>query len=131
MTTAEQPVTADQRADLDRAVFIARLRAMATWLEDNPAVPVSPWMAVNISMFTDSTAEARDAMAAAPGGWRKKVSATSDYTTYEHGDDDIRNEVIYELHVRKDATCERVQVGVKHVEEHDEPVYRWKCAPDA
>ena len=30
----------------------------------------------------------------------------------------------------KHRTVERVQTGVKHVEEHDEPVFEWKCVPE-
>lgn len=115
-----------------RGVLIARLRLMAAWLEDNPGLPLSPYIPVTITQFASTEEEARAIRRAAPDGWRKNMSPQSDWVTYEHGEQDSRWEVTYELHVSKEVTaCERVQVGTRHVEEHDEPVYEWKCAPDA
>jgi hypothetical protein len=119
-------------ADDGRAVLTARLRAMADWLDANPGVPLSPYSEVQINYFTNDIEEARAAREAARGGWRKQTSPTASYVTYEHGDTDGGEfagkwAVTYAIHVAKAATCERVQVGVRHVEEHDEPVYEWKC----
>lgn len=127
-TQAVQPaVTGD-----GRGVLIARLRLMAGWLEDNPDVPLTPYSAVHVSFFGGTEAGARELRKAAPGGWRKDTSAADNYITYQHGDSDPQWEVLYQYHVSKEAmACERVQVGSRHVEEHDEPVYEWKCAPDA
>lgn len=105
---------------------------MASWLEAHPEVPLNPYIPISIDQFANTEEEAREIRAAAPGGWRKDGNQTSDWVSYEHGDDDSRWEVTYRLNVNKEATaCERVQVGTRHVEEHDEPVYEWKCAPDA
>jgi hypothetical protein len=113
----------------DRATLIARLRGMADWLEANPGVPVSPYSEVTVAVFGADLEEARAARAAAPGGWRKQTSPTDNYISYEHGEDDgtVRSRVTYAIHVAKSATCERVQIGVKHIEAHDEPVFEWKC----
>jgi hypothetical protein len=114
-----------------RELLTARLRAMADWLDANPAVPLHPYSEVTISYFSDDIEEARAAREAARGGWRKQTSPTDNYITYEHGDNGDQQfnqwSVTYALHVSKAATCERVQVGTKHVEEHDEPVFEWKC----
>jgi hypothetical protein len=122
-----------------RDILIARLRAMAQWLEDSPGVPVSEFSPVHVSQWTDSVDDARAVMAAHPGGWSKDTSPTDNYITYRHGDadpaDPNRWNVLYQLHVRKEAgACERVQVGtrrVEAVEAHDEPVWEWRCAPAA
>ena len=118
-------------ADDGRGILIARLRAMAAWLEANPDLPLSPYTDVTISYF-GTRDDARAARESAPGGWRKHTSPTDNYITYQHGDHDPDSgkwDVTYEIHVAKSgsSTCERVQVGTRHVEAHDEPVYEWKC----
>jgi hypothetical protein len=113
-----------------RSTLIARLHALASWLEANPDVPVSPYSDIIVNYFT-TLDEARAVREAAPGGWRKQTSPADNYITYEHGETDGTGKwkVFYALHVAKSGsdTCERVQVGTKHVEEHDEPVFEWKC----
>jgi hypothetical protein len=122
----------DQLTDADgRELLIRRLHDMADWLEANPGVTVSPYAEVTISHFAADMDDARAIREAAPGGWRKQTSPTDNYISYEHGDHDPasnRWRVAYCVHVAKSsATCERVQVGTRHVEEHDEPVFEWKC----
>jgi hypothetical protein len=120
------------RAAADRATVITRLRAMADWLEASPAVPLSPYITIAITAFASSEDDARAIRAAAPGGWRKDTTPETQWITYCHGDDDARNQVVYQLNVNKEATaCERVQTGTVHVPAHDEPVYEWKCGPGA
>lgn len=115
-----------------RKILTARLRALADWLDANPEVPVSPYGQVQVYQFTDDMDIARAARASAPGGWDKDTSPVDNYITYQHKalpelDDSDKWTVQYALHVSKSATCERVQTGVRHIEEHDEPVYEWKC----
>jgi hypothetical protein len=116
--------------DDGREVFIQRIRAMADWMEAHPDLPLSPYSELQVSYFGDM-GEARAAREHAPGGWRKQTSPTDNFISYEHGDDDGTAEwqVTYVIHVAKSgsSTCERVQVGTKHIEEHDEPVFEWKC----
>jgi hypothetical protein len=112
-----------------RETLTLRLRLMADWLDANPQLPISPYSDVQIIEFCDME-QAREARRSAPGGWKKSTSPTDNFITYEHHaeeSDSIRWRVIYAIHVSKKATCERVQVGTKHVEEHDEPVFEWKC----
>lgn len=69
--------------------------------------------------------DARLAMAALPGKWRKTVNDNGLYYAKQFGET-CR---VY-LNIDRSATCERVQVGTKHVEAteaHDEPVYEWRC----
>jgi hypothetical protein len=118
--------------DADRAEMIAGLRAMADWLEAHPGVAVDRFVPVSMTLFAASEDEARAIRAAAPGGWEK--DAKGDYLSYARrfSGEGYRCVVEYEVHVNKQTTCERVQVGVKHVEAveaHSEPVYEWRCAP--
>lgn len=83
-----------------RAVLIARLRELATWLEDHPAIPVSPYAAVTVSRFTDDPAELSAAMQEAPGGWTELDGGPAYAAIIEHGH--IGNEwsVYYQLAIR-------------------------------
>ena len=115
-----------------REILTARLRAMADWIDANPRLPLSPYSKIMISCFGSDMKQARAARRDIPGGWAKDTSPSSNYITYVHGRDDddpdpSRWQVTYNLHVSKSATCERVQVGTRHIEEHDEPVFEWKC----
>jgi hypothetical protein len=118
----------------DRSVLTARLRAMADWLDASPGIPLSPYISVVINQFATMD-EAREARSSAPGGWVKDNNAASSWVTYHHDaspgpDADavaVKWQVRYSLNVSKADTCERVQIGSRHVEEHDEPVYEWKC----
>jgi hypothetical protein len=114
-----------------REVLTARLRALADWLDASPGVPLSPYCSVQVNTFADNMDDARTARASAPGGWEK--DSVGNYFAYTRAflpDDSGKWEVSYALNVNKAATCERVQTGVKHVEEHDEPVFEWKCVPE-
>jgi hypothetical protein len=120
--------------DADRAEMIAGLRAMADWLEAHPGVAVDRFSPVTMNLFAETEDEARAVRAAAPGGWEK--DAKGDYLTYarQFSGEGYRCVVEYQVHVNKRSTCERVQVGTRHVEAveaHDEPVYEWRCAPPA
>ncbi len=119
--------------DIRRSVLTARLRALADWLDANPGIPVSPYTEMTINSFS-SMDEAREIRASAPGGWSKANSTTSKWITYKYhplpGADPDKWQVSYNLNISKEDTCERVQTGVKHIEEHDEPIYEWKCAPE-
>jgi hypothetical protein len=114
-----------------REVLTARLRALADWLDASPGVPLSPYCSVQVNTFAENMDDARTARASAPGGWEK--DSVGNYFAYTRAflpDDSGKWEVSYALNVNKAATCERVQTGVKHVEEHDEPVFEWKCVPE-
>lgn len=114
---------AAERADR-RASDIAGLRQLANWLEDHPGLEV-PY-ALGGAVFVE-LAEARAFMAEAPGGWEKKDSG--DYWAYDRK---FAGRVTYTAYVGREQLCQRVQVGTKTVEavpEHDEPIYRWECAP--
>jgi hypothetical protein len=104
-----------------RDLFISGLRELAGFLDDNPQIPVP--VTQDFYVFTDVDA-ARDMMAGT-GTWDKDYNG--EYLSYirEFGGMD------YRITVARDQVCERVQVGVRHVDaqpERDEPVYEWKCS---
>jgi hypothetical protein len=114
----------------DRTDFIANLRAMAQFLEDNPALPV-PY-STYLTHYPQSLEEARE-MRNGSFGWEKQNAKDSSFVNFVKkfgGDQFGRGTVAYELAVSKSQTCERVQVDTRHVEAveaHDEPVYEWRC----
>lgn len=117
--------TTDHRAEMIRG-----LRAMADWLEAHPGIPVSRYNPVTMTLFPADEAEARAIRAAAPGGWGKDPAG--DFIAYERqfsGAGSGTSRVQYRVLLSKNQTCERVQVGTRHVAAHDEPVYEWRCAP--
>lgn len=107
-----------------RASDIAGLRQLANWLEDHPGIE-APY-AMGGAVFVE-LAEARDFMAEAPGGWDKRDSG--DYWAYGR---QFAGHVTYTAYVARENLCRKVQIGTKTVDavpEHDEPIYRWECAP--
>lgn len=115
---------AERRAAERRASNIAGLRQLANWLEDNPGIEMPYTMGG--AVFVELT-EVRAFMAEAPGGWDKKDSG--DYWAYDRK---FAGHVTYTAYVARENLCRKVQVGTKTVDavpEHDEPIYRWECAP--
>lgn len=115
-----------------RETLIARLHAMADWLQAHPDIPLSKYSEVIISAFPGSLDDARDAMDSAPGGWTKTTSPASGYISYARSladRDSYQWRVTYQMSVSKDKSpsCTRVQVGTKYVEAHEQPVYEWQC----
>lgn len=121
-----------------RQHVIADLRAFADLLEAT-SMAALPTPHVGFSLYskeepTDDneyatrnldTEDARIAMANMPGGWSKYASQGTMYYAKQIG----RTLRLY-FNIDRSATCERVQVGTKHVEAveaHDEPVYEWRC----
>jgi hypothetical protein len=126
--TAPQVATAEEAAE--RQAKIDGLRALAGWLEANPEVPI-PY-AIDATVFTDM-AEAR-AIRKHAHGWSK--GGSGDWLTYmlSFAGDGYSGVGYHILVAKADASCRRVQKGVKHVEAveaHDEPVYEWVCDPAA
>lgn len=112
---------------------ISALRKMADWLEAHPQVDITYGIQVD---FYCSMADAQAIRASAVGGWHKEISEYSNYTgyvrTFTHPDIPAYKAVSYGLQVAKRETCERVQIGTRHVEAqeaYDEPVYEWRCEP--
>jgi hypothetical protein len=115
-----------------RAAKIAGLRAMADWLEANPAATMG--FSSEVSLWVD-LAEAREIRKAAPGGWSKgdRDFAVA-YSQVFTPDLPEYHQIAYRLYVSKSETCEQVQVGTEHVEAveaHDKPVFEWRCGPAA
>jgi hypothetical protein len=107
-----------------RAAAIDSLRQLAGFLEANPSIelPYEMGGAVFVELY-----EARAAMQAAPGGWSK--DATDNYWAYERT---MPGNVKYTMYVNRADICRKVKIGTMHVEavpEHDEPIYKWDCAP--
>jgi hypothetical protein len=111
-----------------RAAKIAGLRAMADWLEANPAATMA--YSSEVSTWVD-LAEAREIRKMTPGGWDKSdrdfaVAYSRNFTPGLPA----YHQIAYRLYVSKSETCEQVQVGTEHVEAHDKPIYEWRCGPD-
>jgi hypothetical protein len=121
MTISEE-IKADCERDL-RAEMISSIRALASFLEIHPDVPVEYILAYSYP----SLAQARKATHLS-GAWDKSFNGSLvDY------DKSIGSCVKLSMSVMRSEVCTRVQTGVKHVEAvpaHDEPVYEWKCAPE-
>lgn len=113
-----------------RDEIIANLRAMADLFEQNPGMPV-PW-SVYMATYTDNMEVARSARRGV-FGWKKEASPTTAHTDYNlsiGGNEYGMGSVTYAISVTKADTCKRVQVGTKHIEAQDIPVYEWDCGSD-
>lgn len=114
-----------------RTAMVAGLRAMADDLEAGKLplpYDISPSVFWSLDEKTGQIADritkddARKAMYNAPGAWEKITNEA--YVTY------IKNystNVTYNICTSRLESCKQVQVGTKHVEAHDEPVYEWVC----
>lgn len=134
MTAPEPPADTTAR-DIKRRDMISGLRAMADALENHPELPIPYSIAADTFWRTGGDGriagqiqqdDARQAMAALPGGWAKTVGNTFISYVQPFGDD-----VSYSICVERSQVCQRIQVGTRPVPAHDEPIYEWKCEPDA
>lgn len=111
-----------------RTEIIANLHAMATLFEQHAELPV-PYL-VYISAWVDDMETART-IRKGIHGWKKSTSSSRADTEYNlsigGGNEYGAGSVTYSLSVPKTKTCTRIQVGTKHIEAHDEPVYEWVC----
>lgn len=128
--TAETEEEREEREG--RARLIANLRELADLLELAPELP-APY-SMHATVYLSSEAAARRARRRVRG-WRKHNTRESYYVTYEKviggGSEYGRGAVTLSLEVSKGETCQRVQVGTRHVEAvpaHEEPVYEWDCS---
>jgi hypothetical protein len=112
------------RVAAKRLAAIDGLRQLADFLENNPSVELPYEMGGAVFVELD---EARAAMQAAPGGWSKDV--TDNYWAYERT---MPGSVKYTMYVDRANLCRKVKIGTRRIEavpEHDEPIYKWDCAP--
>lgn len=111
----------------NRAEMIANLRAMADLLEQHENLPV-PY-SVFLGVYPETMEAARTARKGI-FGWRKEAAPSAAFTEYSLslGGNEFGS-VTYAMSVAKTDTCKRVQVGTKHVEAHDIPIYEWDCKP--
>jgi hypothetical protein len=107
---------------LNRQEAIDKYRKMADWLEAHPDVPVPHGNACSGTWL--SLEDARKAMHLS-GSWTKAYSENQ--VEYEH---EVAPGLWFWIWVSRSEVCQRVQVGTKHVEAHDEPVFEWKCGPE-
>lgn len=103
---------------------ILAMQQMLTWLEHHPNASL-PWQ-VGVCVFLEED-EARKARQGAYG-WVKSDAGNFFAYTKTWGD----NRVSYTIYVDKStsSSCKQVQVGVRRVEAHDEPIYKWECGPE-
>lgn len=129
-----------------RKAYTDGLRALADFLDNYPQFDL-PYMRVGVWAYTQyddsgwydkshitlTSEEVARRMRRGIPGWTKDpgdVSAGHVTYTKTFTPDDAPLAVTYSIYASKTGTCERVQVGVRHVEAteaHDEPVYEWKC----
>lgn len=124
---------AETEHEVKRRSIIAGLRELADALEQHPELPTPYGLEVDVFWRTDDNArhdgrltqaDARGAMAALPGGWSK--DGLGNYLEYKRA---FGDHVAYALNLNRADVCKRVQVGVRNVPAHDEPVYEWDCSP--
>ena len=123
--------TEAREAAAGRERMIASLHELADLLETHPDLP-APY-----DLYVSSYVSAEEARACCWGipHWEKRNSPTASYVSYTRtfgagGSRYGRGSIVYSLEVGKEATCERIQTGVRHVEAteaRDEPVYEWNC----
>jgi hypothetical protein len=111
-----------------RAEFIAGIRAFADFLEQNENVQIPVSLTANVYATNDQARTIRRGTY----GWQKESDPSSAYFVYSKSftESDLFESwegVQYVVTVSKKDTCERVRVGVQHVEAHDVPVYEWRC----
>jgi hypothetical protein len=107
-----------------RAASINGLRQLADFLERHPSVELPYTMGGAVFVELE---EARAFMAAAPGGWAKDDAGN--YWGYRKN---FPGRVEYNVYVSREQLCQKVQIGTRHVdtvEAHEEPIYKWECAP--
>lgn len=118
--------------NITREEQIAGIRRLADALEANSEGRIPT---IYIVLYAEM-AEARAIRSQMPHGWTKTNHKTSSYISYTKqfcNNADSWEGVQYVIEVAKTETCQRVQVGTKHVEAveaHDEPVYEWQCGPE-
>jgi hypothetical protein len=98
---------------------------MIDWLTEHTEVPLPYGFGGQIFLTEEEARAARKGTF----GW-KKIDA-GQYIEYLRlfGDD---GSVGYTIYVDKSdtSTCRRVQVGVRHVEAREDPIYKWICDGD-
>ncbi len=124
----------DETAARKRGQMVAGLRAFADLLENNENMPV-PFYGVRASLYL--TEEGARAARKGIYGWVKHNEKSSAYMSYtlDFGEDPYDAPVRLTVEVSKEGTCERVQVGTRHVDAevidaHDEAVYEWRCGDE-
>jgi hypothetical protein len=123
----------------ERPTLAAQLRALADLLDEHPQL-APPLQTVTLNHYgsvLDGGDAEMAALARGTGRWEKVELADWLILRREVGPD-----VMIDLNFRREAVCERVQVGTRPVEKPDpealaavptvtveEPVYEWTCGP--
>lgn len=132
MMEQEQDAAAPSVKELAaRAEYIAGLRALATWLEENPKVEI-PFgdFAVYATDTKENAAETLRAM-----GKAKKIYSNSTFQLQKQ----FNSQVYISYCFLRETVCEKRVVGKKWVEDnyvpatfvaaHEEEVVEWDCKP--
>lgn len=113
---------------------IRNARALLDFLEQTPEAEMASYSGLSLYLYRDGQ-DGRDmvhkVMAASPGGWSKEDSSDYPSTVYRKtfGTSE-ETSAAYVVNISKASTCQRVQVGWRHVEAQpaeDVPVYKWSC----
>jgi hypothetical protein len=117
----------------ERSDFIAAIRAMATFLEDNPQVELPYSLTGNV--YAQNAEHART-MTHLSGLWSKRFNdynASYDKTFLPPRTYGVVPTVGLSVVVEREQVCRKIVTGVKHVEAHvieahDEEIVEWECS---
>jgi len=126
-TAAATVDTTAVQAGSDRASLAVAIRALADFVEAGDAI-MDSCMEARLTVFNNDLDKVRELMGRSPGDWNKEDAGA--WIAYNKrflvGG---RTFATYTAYVSKASTgtCQQVQVGTRHVEAHDEPVFEWRC----
>lgn len=107
-----------------RAAKIADLRELVDFLDEHPAVPLPFWLTYNHDVWCDDAADLL-AKRRELGGKLEKVIGSDRF-----GFSRMFGAIKLSLLVSREAVCERVATGTRHVEAveaHDVDEYEYRC----